>query len=103
MPRHVCPAPGRPVRSLFGGLLLLVLVVNVPAFAADPVKKIDLPAAIEKAAPENIADLKAIQKQVNTVLDKVMASTVGIQIGNSSGSGVIVNAEGIVLTAGHVS
>jgi serine protease Do len=32
-----------------------------------------------------------------------MAATVGVRIGNSSGSGVIVSEDGYVLTAGHVS
>src|SRR5439155_14399392 len=75
------------------------------AFAgADEVaRKSDLPAAVEKPAPENIADLRAIQAQVNKVLDKVVPCTVGVVVGGSSGSGVIIDKEGTVLTAGHVS
>ena len=59
--------------------------------------------AWEKEAPESIADLLAIQKQVQSVLKKCMAATVTLQMGFSSGSGVIVNKDGLVLTAGHVS
>jgi serine protease Do len=59
--------------------------------------------AWEKEAPESVADLIAIQKQVQKVLPKCMAATVTLQMGGSSGSGVVVNKEGLVLTAGHVS
>ncbi|MDP7011796.1 MAG: trypsin-like peptidase domain-containing protein [Verrucomicrobiota bacterium] len=53
--------------------------------------------------PESITDLQAIQKQVQKVLPKCMAATVTLQMGGSSGSGVVVNKNGLVLTAGHVS
>ena len=102
MLRHVCPAPRR-LLCLLGGFLILGLTVNRSAFADEPIKKNDVPPAVEKVAPENIADLKAIQKQVNKVLEKVVPCTVGVQVGGSSGSGVIVSADGYVLTAGHVS
>jgi len=62
-----------------------------------------LPAAITKPLPESLDDLKAIQDQTKKVIQKVMNSTVGIQIGGAAGSGVIVSKEGLVLTAGHVS
>jgi len=62
----------------------------------------DVP-AWEKDAPETVADLIAIQKQVQTVLKKCMDATVTLQMGGSSGSGVIVDKDGLVLTAGHVS
>jgi serine protease Do len=63
----------------------------------------DKPAVLDKPAPENVADLKAIQKQVKEVLEKVVPATVGVRIGSSSGSGVIISKDGYVLTAGHVS
>ena len=71
------------------------MAVVLPLSAAIP--------AWEKEAPESIADLLAIQKQVQSVLKKCMAATVTLQMGGSSGSGVIVNKDGLVLTAGHVS
>ena len=74
-----------------GALMVFVL----PLIAAIP--------AWEKEAPENLDDLLAIQKQVQSVLKKCMAATVTLQMGGSSGSGVVVNKDGLVLTAGHVS
>ncbi len=59
--------------------------------------------AFTKPLPESLADLKAIQEQTKKILEKVMPSVVGIQIGGAFGSGVIVSKDGLVLTAGHVS
>ena len=79
----------------FTHLAAALLALTLPVSAAIP--------AWEKEAPESVADLLAIQKQVQTVLKKCMDATVTLQMGGSSGSGVIVNKEGLVLTAGHVS
>jgi serine protease Do len=86
----------------------LLMLAPIGSWAEDP-KKDDakkdpvLSPAILKPLPESIDDLKAIQEQTKKVLQRVMPATVGIQIGGASGSGVIVTAEGMVLTAGHVS
>lgn len=53
--------------------------------------------------PSCVAELRAMQKRVQELVKKVMPCTVGIQIGSSAGSGVIVSEDGFVLTAGHVS
>ena len=57
----------------------------------------------DKPAPESAEDLRAIQDHVHKVLEKVLPCTVNVRIGTSQGSGVIVSADGYVLTAGHVS
>jgi serine protease Do len=62
-----------------------------------------LPAVFSKPLPENLDDLKAIEKQVKEVVAKVLPATVCIRAGGSSGSGVIITEDGYVLTAGHVS
>jgi serine protease Do len=89
------------VRGLLGGLFLLGL--GTLALADETARKSELPPAVEKPAPENLADLRAIQGQVHKVLDKVVPCTVGVIVGGASGSGVIIDKEGTVLTAGHVS
>ncbi|HJZ59776.1 MAG TPA: S1C family serine protease [Gemmataceae bacterium] len=53
--------------------------------------------------PETVEELKALQETVSKVTDKCIPYTVGIRIGLSAGSGVIVSEDGLVLTAGHVS
>jgi serine protease Do len=66
-------------------------------------KALVVPAVFDKAAPENVDDLRAIEQHVKKVLEKVTPATVGLRIGAAAGSGVIIDAEGHVLTAGHVS
>jgi len=113
--------------QLLVGLMGLCLVVPVAASAAgadtpkadappdkakaEKTKADKRPAILEKTVPTDVADLKAMQTQVNKVLKKIMPATVGIvvetkmgrRLAISSGSGVIINEEGYVLTAGHVS
>jgi serine protease Do len=62
-----------------------------------------LAAALAKRYPTTVEDLRAIEKGVTKVIDKISAATVGVQIGGSQGSGVIISEDGYVLTAGHVS
>ena len=57
----------------------------------------------EKEAPENLRDLRNIQKALQETLPQARAATVSIDLGGGSGSGVIVSGEGLVLTAAHVS
>src|SRR5262245_15499777 len=78
-------------------------MATVPAPAlSDRSKDRPLPAAFAKPQPETLDDLKAIEKHVQEVLAKVIPCTVGLRVG-ASGSGVIVSADGLILTAGHVS
>lgn len=58
---------------------------------------------LNKSAPENLDDLRAMQMQFKKVLKKVIPCTVGLRVGGASGSGVIISKDGYVLTAGHVS
>ncbi|RMF95811.1 MAG: PDZ domain-containing protein, partial [Planctomycetota bacterium] len=53
-------------------------------------------------APQSIADLRAIEQQVDEVIKQVMPAVVGVRVGASQGSAVIVSSDGFVLTAGHV-
>src|SRR5262249_59962397 len=82
---------------------LLMFTLIGPATADDAKPEVKLPAVLDKVAPENIEELKAIQLQVRKVLEKAIPCTVGVRIGSAQGSGVIVSKDGYVLTAGHVS
>ena len=52
--------------------------------------------------PRNAEQLRLIQGQVQRVAGQAMPATVAVVVGQSAGSGVIISADGLVLTAGHV-
>lgn len=61
-----------------------------------------LPAAFGKAAPDSLADLRDIQEHVAALVAQVSPAVVEVEVGNASGSGVVISEDGLVLTAGHV-
>ncbi len=77
--------------------------MNAWVCAADPIV---LPAQVEKVVeqryPRNVEQLRLIQQQVQQVAKLARPATVGVLVGQGAGSGVIVSADGLVLTAGHV-
>jgi serine protease Do len=87
-------------------LTLTFLAVSLSA-PADPALK---PAAQPTTKPvflknalDSLADLRALQAQVESVVAKVSPAVVGVRVNGGQGSGVIVSDDGYVLTAGHVS
>jgi serine protease Do len=77
--------------------LILALLVCLPFSAAGR------PYVNDKKAPENRKDLEVLQDQLIKSLPQARAATVCLEIDEGSGSGVIVSADGLVLTAAHVS
>jgi serine protease Do len=61
-----------------------------------------LPAAFSKAIPASIADLKAIEEHVKVMVARVSPAVVAVEMGDGSGSGVVITADGLIVTAGHV-
>ena len=82
---------------------LCLALLSAPAPAADPAPN---PTAkwdpTRTTGPEDLAELKSLQATVKSVVDKCTPATVAILYGSSSGSGVIVSEDGLVLTAAHV-
>jgi serine protease Do len=78
------------------GLLFAILSTAAPA--ADPPKW----DPARTTNPDDVAELKALQGAVNSVVDKCAPATVALKYGSGSGSGVIVSEDGLVLTAAHV-
>ena len=77
---------------------LLTLIVSWSASAESA-----RPYVNDKKAPETRKDLEAIQSALTSVLAKARKATVCIELGQGSGSGVIVSEDGLVLTAAHVT
>jgi serine protease Do len=81
----------------------LILLLPTAVTAADARKpEVDIEAIFAGTAPKNVADLKAMEEHVRQLSEKVAKCTVGVRVGSAQGSGVIINKEGHVLTAGHV-
>jgi len=57
----------------------------------------------DKQAPETRKDLEVIQSALIAALPKTRGATVGIELEEGFGTGVIVSADGLILTAAHVS
>lgn len=81
------------IPSLFAVLLLAATVR-----AAE-----DRPYINDKKAPEDAKDLQTIQTALQKALPRARAATVCIELGEGSGTGVIVSPDGLILTAAHVS
>jgi serine protease Do len=103
--RHInwIPPSFRTFRVVVAALVLSGLLTGPIRAKEKPASTRVAVPALEKPAPEGVADLKAIQEQVKKVLKKVIPATVGLQVGPAAGSGVIIDAEGHILTAGHVA
>ena len=67
-----------------------------------PADRNDLRPAFTKNVPTSLADLKSIEQQVEALAARVSPSVVAVEVGSGNGSGVVISADGLVLTAGHV-
>jgi serine protease Do len=75
---------------------------NMPTTGVDTNKE-RLARLLEGASPTTVDDLKLMQQQVQQLTEKLIACTVGVQVGHAWGSGVIISKDGYVLTAAHVA
>lgn len=60
------------------------------------------PAAAQAAPTKTPPVLLALQDRVQSVVAVAVPATVGIEVGRARGSGAIVSADGLILTAAHV-
>ena len=57
----------------------------------------------DKKAPTGTDDLKAIELALKSALPAARKATVCLELGEGSGSGVIISPDGLILTAAHVT
>ncbi len=91
--------PNRIARHAAYATLAVLLLIPATARSA-PEKKWEV---FRTSVPESLEELKLFQDTVRQVTERCTPCTVGIRFLDSQGSGVIVSADGLVLTAGHVS
>lgn len=56
-----------------------------------------------KKVPAGTEDMLAIEKALKSALPSAREATVCLELGQGSGSGVIISADGLILTAAHVT
>ena len=79
--------------------LLTSLVIFSPSYGQEQNNSVS---AWEKDLPESIGDLQAIQNQIQSKLQMVRNTVVSVEAEDGAGSGVLVSADGLILTAAHV-
>jgi serine protease Do len=76
---------------------------NLPAVPQPALAyRTDLRPAFTKDVPVTLDDLRTMEKHVKALAARVSPAVVAVEVGTGSGSGVIISADGLVLTAGHV-
>ena len=87
----------RPISTALSAPLLACLLLS-PAGA-----DVRRPTVNDKKAPEGRQDLEVIQKHLLETLPASRKATVCIDLGEGSGSGVVISPDGLILTAAHVT
>ena len=72
----------------------LLLVGQLPAA--------ELSEILKKKVPEGVGDLRALEGVARKVARRGITCTVAVRVGSVNGSGVLISADGHVLTAAHV-
>lgn len=93
-----------PVHALRTLAVLAIGALASPSAAGEP---LTLPEELREALAgdrlQTVDQLRLLQQQVRRVVERARPVTVAVELNDSIGSGVIVSADGLVLTAGHVS
>lgn len=97
------PAPAAPTPVTTTTNNVVAPVKNDPAKNDEVTIDPRLAKIFAGANPSGVEDLRLMQEHVQKISERLQRATVGVQVGAAQGSGVIINKEGYVLTAAHVS
>jgi serine protease Do len=92
--------------SLAAALLIVATpLAGHPVLQAEeaPARTASREPAFDGGVPTTLNELRAMQQQVQRLCEQVLPMTVAVQVGSAQGSGVIIDPDGFVLTAAHVS
>lgn len=86
---------------------LALAAAATPAGAQDPQHQLTLAAPLERiyaaGVPTSVDELRLMDEHQRMLVQRLLQVTVGLEIGQTQGSGVIVSADGYILTAAHVA
>lgn len=61
-----------------------------------------IPLAFRRSTPESLSDLQVMERHLTALVARVSPAVVAVEVGGATGSGVVVSADGLVLSAAHV-
>lgn len=76
-----------------------IIAILLPFFL---LAEVEIKPAWKRVVPRETSDLIDIQKRMQSLLPKSRMALVSIEASDGAGSGVIISADGLVLTAAHV-
>jgi serine protease Do len=102
------PGGRRPAGPAAGAWLCVVgIVIATASPAAAEETESTLPVALQRiysaGAPANLDELRLMDAHQRDLIQRLAQFTVGIEIGPTQGSGVIISSDGVILTAAHVA
>ncbi len=77
-------------------------ISTAPALTLEAIETTELPAVFRKLVPESLDELRTIEAYTTQLVPKLKECTVNLRVGQAQGSGVLVSADGLILSAAHV-
>lgn len=98
----------RPLTALFAILIAMLILCPAERVAAsvddmNAVADDRLEEIFSGGTPKNLDELAAMEGHFKELVDDITPAVVGVRVGQSQGSGIIISRDGYVLTAGHVN
>ena len=93
--------PGAPAKTIPKDAGLSAFAAPA-ALRSTPARRQELAAPFSKLVPTSLTDLRVMERQVKSLVRQVSPAVVAVEVGYGSGSGVVITADGLVLSAGHV-